>query len=107
MRWLPTVVKVLKTIFFTLLFILGITFSMQNADPIVLRYYFGWETPPLPLFLLVMFSILFGVVLAGAGFLIDQWALRRALREKDRQVASLENELKPYKEQTTRVKAES
>jgi uncharacterized integral membrane protein len=73
---------------------------MQNVDPIVLRYYFGLETPPLPLFLLVMFSILFGVVLAGAGFLVDQWSLRRALREKERQVAALETELKPYRENT-------
>lgn len=87
--------KVLKTIFLALLFILGITFSMENVDPVVLRYYFGLETPPVPLFLLVLFSILLGILLAGAGFLIDQWSLRRALREKERQVASLENELRP------------
>ncbi|MGH7769814.1 MAG: LapA family protein [Candidatus Binatia bacterium] len=98
--------KVLKTIFLSLLFILGITFSMQNTGWVVLRYYFGLETPPLPLFLLVMFSIMVGVVLAGAGFLIDQWSLRRTLREKERQVAALENELRPYREQTTKVKAE-
>lgn len=95
--------KVLKTIFLALLFILGITFSMQNVEPVVLRYYFGLETPPVPLFLLVLFSILLGILLAGAGFLIDQWSLRRALREKERQVVSLENELK----QTTKLKAES
>ena len=104
--WFPTVVKVLKTIFLALLFIVGITFSMQNTGWVVLRYYFGLETPPLPLFLLVMVSILFGVVLAGASFLIDQWSLRRALREKERQVASLENELKPYRE-STKIKTES
>jgi hypothetical protein len=34
---------------------------------------------------------------------LDQHSLRRALREKERQVASLENELK----QTTKLKAES
>jgi uncharacterized integral membrane protein len=95
--------KVLKTIFLALLFILGITFSMQNVDPVVLRYYFGLETPPVSLFLLVLFSILLGILLAGAGFLVDQRSLRRALREKERQVASLENELK----QTTKLKAET
>jgi uncharacterized integral membrane protein len=94
--------KVSKTIFLALLFILGITFSMQNVDPVVLKYYFGLETPPVPLFLLVLFSILLGILLAGAGFLMDQWSLRRALREKERQVVSLENELK----QTTKLKAE-
>jgi len=95
--------KVLKTIFLALLFILGITFSMQNVDPVVLRYYFGLETLPVPLFLLVLFSILLGILLAGAGFLMDQRSLRRALREKERQVASLENELK----QKTIMKTES
>lgn len=98
--------KVLKTIFLSLLFILGITFSMQNTGWVVLRYYFGLETPPLPLFLLVMFSIMVGVVLAGAGFLIDQWSLRRTLREKERQVAALENELRPYREQTKGMRVE-
>lgn len=95
--------KVLKTIFLALLFILGITFSMENTGWVVLRYYFGLETPPVPLFLLVLFSILLGILLAGAGFLIDQWSLRRALREKERQVASLENELR----QKTIMKTES
>lgn len=96
-------VKVLKTIFLAALFILGITFSMQNVDPVVLKYYFGLETPPVPLFLLALFSIMIGILIAGIGFLVDQRSLRRALREKERQVASLENELK----QTTKLKAES
>ena len=99
-------VKVLKTIFLTLLFILGITFSMENTGWVVLRYYFGLETPPLPLFLLVLFSVLLGVCLTGAGFLLDERSLRRALREKERQIASLENELRPYREHRPRMKDE-
>ena len=91
-------VKALKTIFLTLLFILGITLSMENTGWVVLRYYFGLETPPVPLFLVVLFSVLLGVCLAGAGFILDQLSLKRALREKERQITSLENELKPYRE---------
>lgn len=91
-------VKVVKTVFLTLLFILGITFSMENTQPLVLRYYFGVETPSIPLFLLVLFSILLGVLLAGVGFLLDEWSLKRGLREKEREIASLEKELKPYRE---------
>ncbi|MFQ5902429.1 MAG: lipopolysaccharide assembly protein LapA domain-containing protein [Candidatus Binatia bacterium] len=90
--------KVIKTIFLTLLFILGITFSMENTQPLVLQYYFGFQTPPIPLFLLVLFGVLFGVILAGVGFILDQRSLKRALREKEREVASLERELKPYRE---------
>lgn len=91
-------VKVGKTIFFTLLFILGITFAMENTGWVVLRYYFGLETPPIPIFLLVLFSVLLGVFLAGVGFIIDEWSLRKALREKEREIASLERELQPYRE---------
>lgn len=91
-------VKVGKTIFLTLLFILGITFAMENTGWVVLRYYFGLETPPIPIFLLVLFSVLLGVCLAGAGFIIDEWSLRKTLREKEREIASLEKELQPYRE---------
>ena len=78
----------------------------RSTGWVVLRYYFGLETPPVLLFLLVLFSILLGILLAGAGFLMDQWSLRRALREKERQIASLENELGLFREQTPKVKAE-
>src|SRR3989304_2687443 len=89
-------IKVLKTIVVTFLFIVGITFSMENAEPLRLRYYFGLETPPIPLFLLVLFAILLGVLLAGVGFLFDQWSLKRALREKDRAIAALEREIQAF-----------
>lgn len=91
-------IKVIKVVFLTLLFILGITFSMKNAEPQVLRYYFGLETPPVPLFLLVLFSVLLGVLLAGVSFLLDQRSLKKAVREKEREMASLEKELKLYRE---------
>lgn len=84
--------KVLKTIFLALLFILGITFSMENTGWVVIRYYFGLETPPVPLFLLVLFCILFGICLAGIGFLLDERSLRRSVREKERRIAALEEE---------------
>ncbi len=92
--------RFLKTVFLTVLFIVGITFAVENTQPLVLRYYFGLETPPMPLFLLVLFSVLLGIFLAGVGFILDQWSLRRALREKQREIDSLQKELKPYREQS-------
>jgi uncharacterized integral membrane protein len=92
------VAKVLKTIFLALLFILGITFSTENTGSVVLRYYFGLESPPVPLFLLVLFSIVLGIVLAGVMFILDERSLKKALRERERQITLLENELKPYRE---------
>jgi uncharacterized integral membrane protein len=85
--------KVLKAISFTLLFILGITLAMENTSWVVLRYYFGLESPPVPLFLIVLFSILLGVCLAGVGFFLDELSLKRSLREQERKIAELESEL--------------
>ena len=96
-------IKVAKTVLLTLLFIVGITFSMENTGWVVLRYYFGLETPPIPIFLLVLFSVLFGVLLAGVGFIFDQRSLKRALREKEEEVATLEEELQPYRERERAV----
>lgn len=96
--------KVIKTIFFTLLFIVGITFAMNNSEGIVLRYYFGLQTPEVPIFLLVLFSVLFGVLLAGGGYIFDQWSLKRALREREREIVSLQKELKAHRDRATENK---
>lgn len=97
--WFREMIRFLKTVLLVLLFIAGITFAVENTQPFVLRYYFGFESPPLPLFLLVLVSVLFGVLLAGLGFLFDQWSLKRALRQKEREVESLQRELKLYRDQ--------
>ena len=89
--------RVIKTIFLTLLFIVGITFSMENTETLVLSY-FGFETPPIPLFLLVLCAILLGVFLSGMGFIVDVRSLKKSLREKEREIASLEEEINPLRE---------
>ncbi|MCZ6625829.1 MAG: LapA family protein [Deltaproteobacteria bacterium] len=99
-------IRVIKTVFLALLFIFGITFSLNNREEVVLSYNFGFETPPMgfgfetspiPLFLLFLFAVLLGVLLAGTGFIVDQWSHRKALREKEREIESLERELKHYR----------
>lgn len=85
-------IKVIKAIFFTLLFIFGVTFAVENTEPVSLRYYFGLESVPIPTFLLVLVSILLGVLMTGMGFLIDVWMLKKALREKEKEIRSLRKE---------------
>ena len=89
--------KVLKAIFFTLLFILGITLAMENASWVVLRYYFGLESPPVPLFLIVLFAVLLGVCLAGVGFFLDERSLKKSLRDQEQKIAQMEIELAAYR----------
>ena len=89
--------KFIKSIFLTLLFVVGITFSMENTEPLVLRY-MGYETPPIRLYLLILLSVFFGVLLAGIGFMIDQRSLKKAVRKKNQEIESLEKESSAIRE---------
>jgi uncharacterized integral membrane protein len=100
-------IKVIKAIFFTLLFIFGITFAVENTEPVSLRYYFGLESVPIPLFLLVLFSVLLGVLMTGMGFLIDIWVLKKTLREKDKEIRSLRKEGEEFPNGRRVMEAES
>ncbi len=90
-------IKLIKAVFLTLLFFTGITFAMENTQSLVLRY-FGYETPPIDLYLLILVSVLFGVLVAGVGFIIDQWSLRKVVRQKEREIESLEKEVRTAQE---------
>lgn len=90
-------IKVIKAVSLTLLFFMGITFAMENTQSLVLRY-FGYETPPINLYLLILVSILFGVIVAGIGFIIDQWSLKKVVRQKEREIESLEKEVRTVQE---------
>lgn len=73
---------------------------MENTDGVVLKYYFDLKTVPIPVFLLVLFSVFFGILLVGVAFLVDERSLKRAVREKEREIASLDQELKSFREQS-------
>ena len=89
--------KLIKSTFLTLLFIGGITFSMENTQPLVLHY-FGYETPPIYLYLLILLSVFLGVLLAGIGFMVDQRSLKKTVRLKEQEIVSLEREVKTMQE---------
>lgn len=89
-------IKAVKIVFLTLLFMLGIAFAVENTEPVVLSY-FGYRLTPVPLFALVLASVSGGVLLAAAAFVTDLWSLKRALRERDRELAALRAR-QPYEE---------
>jgi len=95
--------RVVKIIFVMLLFTLGVTLAMENTDPVVLKYYFGFQTPPAPLFLIILLSVLIGILLAGLGFIFDQWSLRKNLREREGEIANLRREIKSYQQREREI----
>ena len=78
-------------IFFSLL-VLGIGFAILNDGPVSLKYYFGLETHPLPLFLWALLFLLLGLILSGLWSFFSKIGLHSRIRHSQRAIADLERE---------------
>lgn len=80
--------RYLRWILRSVLFLLLLGFAIKNTDPVVVRYFLGWEwRAPLTLVLLIFFAGGAGLgALAGVGWLYNQrrelLQLRRELRAR-------------------------
>lgn len=92
--------KWLKTLFWMIVFIFAILFSIQNKSEVTLR--FGlyplqndqwFEIPKVPLFLVILCSIMLGVLVSGIGDLYRRFQLRGALRQNQKKIERLEREI--------------
>jgi uncharacterized integral membrane protein len=81
-----------RGIIFFLLLVLGIGFAIQNDGPVSLKYYFGLQTPPLPLFLWALLFLLLGLVLSGLWAFFSKIGLHSRIRYTQRTIAGLERE---------------
>ena len=88
--------RYLRWILRTLLFLVLLGFAIKNTDPVVVRYFLGWEWhAPLTLVLLVFFVAGAAIGgLAGVGWLYNQrrelLQLRRELRSRPSAVEASE-----------------
>jgi len=83
----------IKIILAVLFIILAATFSTLNREEIALCFYFGWNTSPFPLFLLVLACLVIGMAL---GFSVDwgeSWKLRSKARVLRKRVKNLRKEI--------------
>ena len=91
--------KYLKTLFWMVAFFFAIHFSMQNMEEVTLRYSFEWirglkmEIPQVPLFLVILCSIFFGVVIGGIGDFYKRFQLKKSLRQRQKTIEKLEKEI--------------
>lgn len=84
---------ILKGAIFFLLLVLGVAFAIQNDQPISIRYYFNWVSPPLPLFLWVFSSLLLGMILSGVVAYLSKFGLYARIRQHRKSIADLEVKL--------------
>jgi uncharacterized integral membrane protein len=82
------------------IFLVAIFFSIQNRDPVTLR--FGlypfqsepwFEVPEVPLFLVILCGIFLGLLIGGIGDLYKRFQLKRAIRQNQKVIERLEKEV--------------
>lgn len=84
--------KLLVTFIVLALVLLAITFSPQNTDSIYLHY-FNFVSQPVPVYLLIFFSFLAGVIFSGLLGIIDRVRLRRTIAKIRKELRDLETEI--------------
>jgi uncharacterized integral membrane protein len=88
---------ILKGIIFILILAASIGFAVHNDQGVSLRYYFGAESLPLPLFIWVFLFFSVGLILSGIAALFSRIAMQAKIRHLKKSIVDLEkkrNELK-------------
>ena len=84
--------KFIKTLIVAVLFILAITFALENQQMIALSYYDVIPSFSVPVFLLVFFSALLGILIAGFGDVYVRFSLKNKVRKYEKTIKKLQAE---------------
>ncbi len=68
-------------------------FAFENQQPVTLSYLFTWQTPPMPLFAVLMAAVGVGFVIASLFGLAAYLRARKIIRQQRRMIADLQAEL--------------
>jgi uncharacterized integral membrane protein len=79
-----------KGVIFLFILAAAIGFALQNDQPLSLRYYFGWVTLPLPLFLWAFLSFLIGIIISGLFSSLSKVRLHSQVRQQKKVIGELE-----------------
>ncbi len=80
----------LKGLIFLGLLTLAIGFALYNDELISLRYYFGWESIPLPLFLWAFLAFIIGLIISAFYAFLAKINMRFRLQQMKRLIAAME-----------------
>ncbi len=89
-----------KSLFLLVILIVSIFFLLQNAEPVVIRFglspladYQFFEIFKIPLFLVILCSVLLGILIGGLGNLYKHFQLMRTIRQNQKAIERLEREI--------------
>jgi putative membrane protein len=107
-----------KIIFMAVIIAVCIFFFMQNTEQVTIRFglsplneYKFFETPRVPLFLVILCSVVLGVLMGGVYDLYRRFQLGVSLRQKQKTIDRLEKEIQSLRgsdlEESSSLKKES
>jgi uncharacterized integral membrane protein len=87
-----------KLVAFVFVFILAVSFAAQNTQSVTLRYYFSWETPLFPMYLLMFIPFFIGTVVGSLVGLGARLCLKNTVKELTKSNKKLGENLKQLQE---------
>jgi len=99
--------RLIKTLIIAVFFIVAITFALQNQQAVTLNYYGVIPPFDVPVFLLVFFSVLLGILIAGFGDIYVRYSLRIRARRCEKQLKACQKELEELKQARAEAEAAS
>jgi uncharacterized integral membrane protein len=91
--------RLVRTIVWMAAFLFAILFSFQNKEEVILRvglfpfWNHQWESPRVPLFLVILCSIFLGVFIGAVDDLYKRLQLKKTLRKSEKTIERLEMEI--------------
>jgi len=90
-----------KNLLLLVILIASIFFFLQNAEQVVIRFglspfrdYQFFEIANVPLFLVILCSVVFGILIGGFGNLYGHFQLKRTIRQNQKAIERLEREIR-------------
>jgi uncharacterized integral membrane protein len=87
--------KVVYTVIVAIFVMFIITFSLENTDPVHLRYYdFDFFKRSLPTYMLIFIAFLIGVIFTGFMGIVERFRLTRTINRLNKTIRDLRREMK-------------
>jgi len=85
--------RVVKSILIVFLFLLAITFSLQNKEEVTISYHGLVDTFVVPLFVVVVAAVCLGMIIGALGSTATAIKLHRNLRRQNKEIGQLKRDL--------------
>lgn len=87
--------KVIYTVIVAIFVMFIITFSLENTDPVNLRYHgFDFFKGSLPAYILIFISFLAGVIFTGLMGIVERFRMTRTINRLNKTIRDLRREMK-------------